>query len=103
MIVSCDIFLDVFLDVFLGDFLTDPFAVLLINPFAVFLPISLMLILAVRFAVSRSVIMTVASLILNRVSGGNNVAELVDEFGPELDERFDTDFVVRTAAGDAAH
>jgi hypothetical protein len=68
------------LDVFSGDFLTDPFAVFLINPFAVLVPISSMLILAVRFAVSRSVVITVAPLVLNHVLGGNNVAEFEDEF-----------------------
>jgi hypothetical protein len=58
-----------------------------------------MLIFAVRFAISRSAVTTVALLVLDRVSGGDNVAELEDEFEPEFDTSFAAESVVRTVAG----
>ncbi len=81
--------------------MTVPFAVFLINPFAVFLPVSSMLPFDVRFIDFRSVVMTIASLVLNRVSGGKNVAEFEDEFEPEFDDRFVVESVAGSVAGSA--
>jgi hypothetical protein len=40
--------------------------------------------------------------ILPSVFCGNNVAEFEDESEPEFDDRFVTDFVIRSVAGNAA-
>jgi hypothetical protein len=58
-----------------------------------------MLIFDVRFVDFRTVVTAAASLVLNRVFGGNGIAESEDESEPELDDRFVDEFVPRHFAG----
>lgn len=78
--------------------MTVPFAIILINPFAVLLPVSSMFIFAVRSIDFRSVVTTVAPLVLNHVFGGKTAAEFEDEFDSDFDDRFVAEFAVRPVA-----